>query len=575
MTINDVLFAIANSLTSIKGRAALDHYPSLRVKTRVLNVALEEAQTELDDFRRTLNASLKSDSLISPAARTNSDPYFYFRQIVPRMLQNFLIILEQLILETTPFPPLTIDELRARGNKGAVFSEFNRLTTCVRQFIDNLIIDAYQFTVLEPKELVHQILSSVISFVTVAPASLQAPIVTPELQAATDEFSRMSKRQRRNSSISSVQRSTFPEKAKYLCEQLKPDYHHNILGNLNTVFSFCSEFTHVGYVPTLIASSDADGVFLGGDEDCYMPSHENLAKLRHQLLRECAIFLGDIYIPALSRMTESLLANGSELEIRKSHLTSIKTAIRVALNKTDYEYKMQPIAKGLKEQGAIIIINCGCGGKCEWKPPYHEWFAFCKSCGARFQTFEVSPLNLYALSAQGIGDVVGAAGPNLEQLSPERRRRATQICTNLKGSLETDEKGMQFAFIGNPDAFDDNGRSISGKVERVPPRGIFQIAAWVAQAAMNRSESIEIQCNCGARYKYEPPYSLEVVSCSSCGTKIGIYVVSGDMGYLRGGDDVHGQVEWRLYPLFGSIYKRPEQLSKEQYSAILDEMSKG
>jgi hypothetical protein len=412
------------------------------------------------------------------------------------------------------------------------------------------------------------------SFVVVAPASLQAPIVSPELQAVATEFSKLSKRQRRNSHISRVQKSTFSEKVEYLCNQLRPDYHHNVLGNLNTVFSFCSEFTHVGYVPTLIASSDAGGIILGGEGDCYLPSFENLAKLRHQLLRECAIFLGDIYVPALLRATESLLGVQEQIDICKSHLAEIKAAIRIALNETNYDFRMQPIAKGLKQQGRPIIIDCACGGKCEWKLPYHDWFAYCDKCGARFETFEVSPLNLYALSNQGIGDVVGAAGPGLKQLSPERRSRAMQIWNNLKSKLNADDKGLQFAFVGNPDAFDDDGKCISGRVEKVPPPGTFEITAWVAQAAVNRGENIEIECNCGAKHIYEPPYSLEVINCRSCGTNIGIYVLSGDAGYLRAGHEIQGVIQWRLYPLFGSIYKKPTELSKEQYSVIVEEMSK-
>jgi len=177
--------------------------------------------------------------------------------------------------------------------------------------VDNLVVDAYQFTVLEPKELAYQILNSLLSFVVVAPASLQAPIVTPELQSVAHEFSKLSKRQRRNSSISSASKITYSDKAEYLCKELRPNFHRNVLGNMNTVFSFCSEFAHVGYVPTLISSNDSGGIFLGGNDDCYLPSFENLAKLRHQLLRECAFFLSDIYLPALMRTTEALIAQQS------------------------------------------------------------------------------------------------------------------------------------------------------------------------------------------------------------------------------------------------------------------------
>jgi len=568
MTINEVLSAISKSLTSLGGRAALDHYPSLRVKTRVLNAALEDCRKKLDEFQRSLNENLNDDAMVAANARSRSDSRFYFRQIVPRMLQNFLTVFRQLIVETVPAPQLTRSELMEKQGEGGAFADFNRLTTSVRQFIDNLVVDAYQLVVLSPKELVHQILSSLISFVKVAPASLQAPIVSPELQAAVNEFSRLSKRQRRNSPISSAQKSTFADKAEYLCDELKPDYHHNVLGNLNTVFSFCSEFTHVGYVPTLIASNDAGGIVLGGEHDAFFPGFENLAELKYRLLRECAIFVSDIYIPALSRASQSLLAARDKVDACESELTAVKAAIRAALNGTEDRFKVQPIAKGLKEHGGPIVIQCGCGGRCEWRPPYHDWFAFCDKCGARFNMPEVSPLNLYALSAQGVGDVIGAAGPSLERLTPERRDRAMQIWKNIKGKLEHGAETMQFAFIGNPDAYDDEAKDISGRVEKVPSRGKFQISAWVAQAAIYRGETIEIECNCGAKHVYGPPYSAEIIACSSCGTKIGIYVLSGDQGYFVAGSEG----AWKLYPLFGSIHNRPKELTKEQYSIILEEM---
>jgi hypothetical protein len=162
VTINDVLSAISKSLTTLKGRAALDHYPSLRVKTRILNAGLENARASLHEFQRMLNENFKVDGIVAANAKSGSDSHFYYRQIVPRMLQNFLTVFEQLIRETPPFPQLTLDELKQRKYDGAAFSDFTRLTTSVRQFIDNLIVDAYQLVVLDPKELAYQILNSLI-----------------------------------------------------------------------------------------------------------------------------------------------------------------------------------------------------------------------------------------------------------------------------------------------------------------------------------------------------------------------------------------------------------------------------
>jgi hypothetical protein len=572
MNPNDALSAIAASLTAVKGRATLDHLPSLRIKTRVLNEKLVQARAELQALHQRLDEYFKRDEIASEWARTPNQPLFYFRAIVPRMIQNFLIVLEQLLSETQPPPQMTIDELKD-GFKGPGFREFNSLTTATRQLIDTVVVDAYQFTALDPRELVYQIMTSLVSFVTVAPASLQVPIVTPELQAVATEFSGLSGRQARDSAISRAAKPTFSQKAEYLCEQLKPDYHRNVLGNLNTVFSFCSEFTHVGYVPTLIVSNDAGGIILGGPQDAYVPSSENFAKLKHQLLRECAIFFTEIYIPSVKRMASALLTEGTEQREAHTSVDKIKADVRLALNETNYEFKVQPIARGLKTAGLPIHLPCNCGGKCIWTSPYFEWFAYCDQCGARFETMEVSPMNLYALSAQGIGDVVGAAGPELEQLTAEQRSRLTQIWKNVKGRLKVDSDELEFVFVGNPDAYDDEGKNTSGTVLRVPKNRSFQICAWVTETAMKSQKTIDIQCNCGATHKFEPPYDVESIHCSACGISIGIYVISGDPGYITAGNKIEGKIDWRLFPVFGSIYETPQELSSEQRSLILQEFA--
>ena len=561
-TVGDCLKAISDKLTNVKSVAALDHYPSLRVKTRILNDCLRTSSEKVRKVCDRVAGLLSNDAAVRANSRRDSNPLFHYRKIVPQMFQNFHAVVDKLHAATLPAPTLRFED---RGKVEVGFRHFSDLCTSVRQFIDILVQDSFQLLVCDPRELAYEILNSLLTFVIVAPESLQAPIVSDDLQQVVQAFARLSGGKRKNSPFTKADCPTFVGKAEFLKKRLKPSYHRNVVGNTIAIFKFCSDFAHVGYVSTLITAHERGGVYMGGPEDVFLPRAENLAKLKQQLLRECVIFYADIYIRALQRFVGTFIVDAEKTSLIRE-LESIKDELIKAADQTNIIAKIQPITVGLVGGGKPIMFECSCGAHIEWKPPHHQWDNFCDTCGSRFEMTEVSPKACYAISAQGVGDVVGSVAVPLSSLDSERRKKLNEMWRRNKSRLKSNQSHMEFLFVGNIDAADENGRDTSGKLLRVPPKGSWDIGAFVAETALRSGGDVRIECNCGNTLAFTQPFDDEVLACP-CGTHIGIFIVSGDLGYMRGKDPRRG--DWKLFPVFGSIFKPVKVLSAAEYKALM------
>jgi hypothetical protein len=295
---------IAANLTSITSSAALSHYPSLRIQTANLNRALLRSVEETTATLGEVSSLLSDDSAVTQEFRAPETALFHFRRVGPRIIHNFLLIANKLVRATPPEPkhPLA-DASLLRGS----FEDFCDLCTSVRQFVDTLVECSYQLCALNPKYLNYKVLESLASFVVVAPASLQTPIYSRELEAVVQEYVKMNSKTRKNSDFTLASHEQFPQRVDFLSTVLKPSYHRNLRGNLNSVFKFCSDFAHVGYVSTLVVGSEAGQVYMGSADDVFLPRSENFAELKLQLLHECAIFYGDVFQRALQFFLGKLL----------------------------------------------------------------------------------------------------------------------------------------------------------------------------------------------------------------------------------------------------------------------------
>ena len=561
-TVVDALKAIQGKLANLSGGAALDHYPSLRVKTRILNGCLDQCSKRVSESCKQLKEILGSDSKVRTDACAATDPLYYYRQIVPQMWSNFDAVVGKLLADTQPAPVIPFGErTRSEGN----FEEFSDLTTSVRQFIENLIIDSFQFVVLDPRELTYQILKSLLSFVIVAPNCLKLPIFSDDLHNVVQAFANLSGKKRRNSAFTRTRYATFTDKAEFLGAELKPSYHNNVTGNLVTVFNFCSEFAHVGYVSTLVTAHSRSEIYMGGPTDTFVPREENLAKLKQQLLCECVIFYADFYVPALRRFVDAFVTDKAKEDLI-AELDAIRGVLTKAADETNIVGRIQPVVSGLIGSTQVISFDCSCGGRIDWKPPHHQWDNYCENCGARFEMTEVSPLACYAISSEGVGEVVGSVACSIDQLSPERRKKLKGIWELNKNRLKREERAMEFLYVGNIDAVDEAGNNPPGQLLRVPPKGLWDIGAMVSGTAVELREKIDVVCNCGTVVVFKKPFVDELLRCPQCNARIGIFVVAGDPGYFVGQDPGGPR---KLFPVFGSIYKPVKELTPAEYDAVM------
>jgi len=521
---------IAANLTSIKSSAALSHYPSLRIQTANLNRILLSSVEETTDALAGMSSLLGDDSAVTEEFRAPGTALSHFRRIGPRIVGNFLLIARKLAKATPPEPKLTLAQ--AMLLKGS-FEDFCDLCTAVRQFVDTLVECSYQLCVLDPAYLNYKVLESLASFVVVAPASLQTPIYSRELEVVVQEYVRMNSKTRKNSDFTLASHEQFPQRVDFLCNMLSPSYHQNVRGNLNSVFKFCSDFAHVGYVSTLVVGSEAGQVYMGSAEDVFYPRSENFAELKLQLLRECALFYGDIFLRALKSFLARLLgAAGDEVAGRVSEEQS---KLFRALSFT-YRTLVEPIREGLVGGEDAIRYDCNCGGHIEWPSPHSDWDNYCPECGARFVMHEV-PANVeYVISASGAGDVTGGTATKIRDLPERLRQKLTRLSEKHKPPAEG-RNAVSFIHITDLEHTDEDTLEVAVRVLGVPRAEIkkeCQLFTFVSGKALGRATQFLIRCNCGATAPYDVASERYAVRCPQCNSLIGLVVVSGDSTHVSG-----------------------------------------
>ncbi len=529
--IGEVLGIIAANLTTVKSTAALGHYPSLRVQTRNLNEGMSASTEALSEIITSLKAALKEDAAVSSEFLDRNNPLCHYRHLAPRIITNLLLITRKLLRDTPPEPALDVYELDKLHGK---FEDFCDLATSVRQFTDTVVETSYQLYALDPKYLNFKVLESLASFVMVAPPSLQAPIYSVELENVVQQFVAMSSRDRRSSDFTHASNEQFPQRVKVLCDALHPSFHDNIEGNLNTVFKFCSDFAHIGYVSTLVIGSDAGQVVLGGPGDAFFPRAENFAELKWQLLREATVFYADVFLRALLTFTRRSLNEPSRAPIESSIQSEIDRMLKVF--RLTHRILVEPITEGLMGSEVTIRFQCNCGASVEWAPPHHDWDNYCRQCGARFQMHEVPPEIGYVVSADKPGDVTGSSATKIVALPADLRAKLRRIWEIHKESL-SEKEGVAFIHITDPENVDENTLEQTIQVLRTPTpeqKATCQLFAWVANAALRSSEDVGIHCNCGTEVPWRSPFQENTLVCPNCGRTIGLMVVSGDPGYIPG-----------------------------------------
>ncbi len=99
------------------------------------------------------------------------------------------------------------------------FQDFNLLLNSCRQYVDTAMQHAYQLNELNPAEFNYAVMSSLSSFLKLAPASLHVPFLTEDLLNAVREFETNKQQKFATSKI-----RRFHEVAKRLVGELHPTF---------------------------------------------------------------------------------------------------------------------------------------------------------------------------------------------------------------------------------------------------------------------------------------------------------------------------------------------------------------
>ncbi|MCV3406727.1 hypothetical protein L8T94_06255 [Campylobacter lari] len=409
----DVLKSITEQLTKRKKAAALNNYEVLCNNIKYVNNIFNDGIIVLISLQKKLDEIHKNDEFISDEFKNNSSKYFYFKMIIPRILLNNINIIQKFEYYTKPDnrTNITIETIKKLEKD---FFDYNNLVTSARQLIDSLIADAYQFTLLDPKEINFQVLTSLDSFSKYATRSILESLFNSNIRTCLDEFRKLNHKKRvkgEASPFTKCNKKTFGEKVDYLFNCLNLTNDNNLKEEIKNLFSFSSEFTHIGYISTFFTSSNTSDVVFGDDLGPYLLSTENFNELKYEILVTTIKLFAKIYLPSIKNMLEKLL----EQNIFKEYQSLIDTTIlniTNGLNTRNNEYYFF-IIKGLIGSNETIELPCKCNNVTHWYPPHKLTNAYCKKCGSRFSFFEIHGNAEYILTTEGPVKVIGSKTQNI------------------------------------------------------------------------------------------------------------------------------------------------------------------
>lgn len=517
-----MLHAIAALFEARPSAAALGHYPTLRIQTDNLHDALSAALGTVDMIIDDWAIALACDDRVAPEFGSAGSTLSAYRTIAPALVHNVHRTADFLLEETRAMPAVDTDRA---GETTPSFSDFVRLGAAVRGFLDAAVQAAYQLATFDGLQLNYKFLQSLLSFATVAPASLHSNIVSPEMQAVLDAYVALAGKDRKNSTFTKAAYDQFPQRLAIGAEAVGlPDWRRR---NLELLFSFCSDFVHSGYVSVLAIGSEVPGFIMGGPGDAFTPRAENFAELKQRLLAECAGVYADLLLPLARQAMDRMLVGGAaiawadRLDTAAGRIGDIRAILHRRL--------VEPVRQGLLGSNEILEIRCMCGGEVQLEPPHHEWNRFCPDCGSRFALHEVDDAVDYVVSATGIGDVLGGDAPKIAELGQATLDKLTRIAATHAPVNEKD--GVSFLLITDLERCDEATMQVPYQVMSGPSdtdRTRCSLMAFVAAKSIERCPIIQITCNCGTAADYRTATGTNVVQCSRCGTHIGLLGVSGD-----------------------------------------------
>lgn len=431
MTDIDILKSIAENLSERKSTAALNNYEVLCNNIKYVNDLLSWGINSLNIIQNQTDTAFKKDTLVSEDLRDNTKPLFYFRNIVPRILLNDISVIEKFINYTQPDnrQGVTVENV---GKLKKSFIDFNNLVTSSRQLIDSLVADAYQLILLEPKLTNFQVLTSLNSFNKYATKSIKQGIFNTAIQNSLTEFEALNYNERirgQESAITKCDKKTFGEKVDFLFDNLGLTADTAFKEEIKNLFSFSSEFTHIGYISTFFTSSNNSEVIFTDSISPYLPSTENFSELKYEILETATKFYSQIYLPAVLLSLKKAFKNDTFV-IFESSIKDIVLKISEDLKTRNNQYYFF-IKQGIIGSSETIDLTCMCGTTNNWEPPHDLTNIYCKSCGSKFNLLEIEGDPGYIITSNGPVKVIGSSVPDFDQLAPDKKLELLKQCAEV------------------------------------------------------------------------------------------------------------------------------------------------
>lgn len=424
----DIIKSISENLVKRKSVAALSNYEVLCNNINYLNSSFLKSLGQFKILQNNIIELLKDGCKLKTDFSDDSKFLFYYKNIIPRILQNDINVCEKFIEYTAPdnrsgVTVETVSKLKR------TFTDYNNLVTSARQYIDSLVSDAYQMVILDGKTLNYHVLVSLNSFSKYATKSIKGGLFNEKIENSLKEFQSLRFKDWTNSHITRCEHNTFASKVDYLFSKL------NIVGEdpfkeeIKNLFKFSSEFTHIGYVSTLFTSSDSPEVIFRDDVSPYLPSTENFSELKYQILETCTNFYCKVYLTSINYML-NLVFEKSSCNSLKNSLEEVMKELKNCIRTRNNEYYFF-IKKGLTDSMITIELPCMCGTIRYWNTPHDISQLYCKSCGSRFKLMEMEGDGGYVLTSNGPIKVIGSNSPDFNDLPAEQQIDMLKKCQDM------------------------------------------------------------------------------------------------------------------------------------------------
>lgn len=358
MTTDIAIFkSIADNFQERKSSAALSNYLVLCNNIQYLNNILRNCIGHIIQLHKNIEIYIKDDSNLNKDFTDSTSRLFHYKHIIPRIILNDIAICKKFHETTIPDnrDAIELDNVELISK---TFIDYNNLVTCARQFIDSMVTDSYQMTILEPKEFNYQVLTSLNSFSKYATKSIRAALFNADIEKSLNEFSKLNFNQWANSPITQCNHNTFAKKIDFIFNMLAIVNEDALKDELKNLFKFSSEFTHIGFVSTFYTESLGAEVIFGDEYGPYLPSTENFSELKYEILLTALKFFAKVYVKAMCNSFEKILIPSIFQKIA-INLEMLSKHVENAIATRNNEYFFFITDSALKSKD---ILNLGCMG---------------------------------------------------------------------------------------------------------------------------------------------------------------------------------------------------------------------